>query len=72
MLLDELSQFELSVARRADEIAHADGNQTIFNLHCWLLAETEVCRARGFESADPFPTHGGWEDRQWRRSDPVA
>jgi hypothetical protein len=41
-LADPLSQLEWRVARRADEIAHARKVEAPLNLHCWLVAETEV------------------------------
>ena len=43
--LDELSQLQLRVARRADEIAWASRLASGLNLHCWLLAEAEVWRS---------------------------
>ena len=42
-LTDPLSQLEWRVARRADEIAHAYHVAAPLNLHCWLVAEREVC-----------------------------
>ena len=39
---DELLELQLRVARRADELATARKTQTALNLHCWLMAETEV------------------------------
>ena len=39
---DQLSQLEWRVARRADEIARARNLDAPLNLHCWLVAETEV------------------------------
>jgi hypothetical protein len=41
-LIDPLSQLEWRVARRADEIARARHIDAPLNLHCWLVAETEV------------------------------
>jgi hypothetical protein len=43
---DELSQLQLRVARRADELAR-DGNMgASLGLHCWLLAESELIDGR--------------------------
>lgn len=39
---DELTLLQLRVARRADEIARELPIQTSLNLHCWLIAETEM------------------------------
>jgi hypothetical protein len=39
---DELLTLQLRVARRADELAVARKTPTALNLHCWLMAETEV------------------------------
>jgi hypothetical protein len=39
---DRLLELKLRVARRADEIARARRIEQPLNLHCWLLAETEV------------------------------
>jgi hypothetical protein len=39
---DELMLLQLRVARRADEIARERPIQTSLNLHCWLIAETEM------------------------------
>jgi hypothetical protein len=39
---DELSLLELDIARRADEIARDRQIESSLNLHCWLVAETEV------------------------------
>jgi hypothetical protein len=40
--MDGLSDLQLRVARRADELAQELENGTSLNLYCWLLAETEV------------------------------
>ena len=37
-----LSQLAWRVARRADEIARARNIDAPLNLHCWLVAESEV------------------------------
>ncbi len=42
--LDELTQMQLRVARRADEIATQSDRATPLNIHCWLLAEAELWR----------------------------
>lgn len=39
---ETLFDFQLRVARRADEIAQAQPRDSALNLHCWLLAEHEV------------------------------
>lgn len=39
---DLLTDLELQVARRADELARVRPNATTLNLHCWLLAEAEI------------------------------
>lgn len=44
--LDALTDLELEVARRADELARVRARTTSLNLHCWLLAEAEVLTAR--------------------------
>jgi hypothetical protein len=38
---DELTQLQLRVARRADELARENKVVTPMNLHCWLMAEFE-------------------------------
>jgi hypothetical protein len=38
---DELTQLQLRVARRADELARGNRVVTPMNLHCWLMAEFE-------------------------------
>jgi hypothetical protein len=60
-LADPLSQLEWRVARRADEIAHARKVEAPLNLHCWLVAETEVWgefnrRYRIATTREPSPT----------------
>lgn len=40
--VDILSQLELQIARRADEIARDRQAESSISLDCWLLAETEV------------------------------
>jgi hypothetical protein len=39
---DALSQLQLRVARRADELARDSKIATPLNLHCWLMAESEL------------------------------
>jgi hypothetical protein len=39
---DPLLRLELDIARRADEIARESRLGSSLNLHCWLVAETEV------------------------------
>jgi hypothetical protein len=39
---DALSQLQLRVARRADELARDSKVATSLNLHCWLAAESEL------------------------------
>jgi len=41
-----LFELQLRVARRADELAQADGSKTLLNLHCWLVAEAEILNKR--------------------------
>jgi hypothetical protein len=38
---DPLLDLELQIARRADELAKERASG--LNLHCWLLAEREIC-----------------------------
>jgi hypothetical protein len=38
---DELTQLQLRVARRADELVRENRVATPMNLHCWLMAEFE-------------------------------
>jgi hypothetical protein len=42
---DALLELQLSVARRADELARTQKPGTSMNLHCWLLAEAEILGA---------------------------
>jgi hypothetical protein len=39
--LDELTRLQISVARRADELARDCKVRTPLNIHCWLMAESE-------------------------------
>jgi hypothetical protein len=39
---DALSQLQLRVARRADELVRDSKVSTPLNLHCWLMAESEL------------------------------
>jgi hypothetical protein len=41
---DALTEIELRVARRADELARERETHTPLDLDCWLLAEAEVMR----------------------------
>lgn len=41
---DLLTDIQLRVARRADELARARRAHTSLDLDCWLIAETEVLR----------------------------
>ena len=55
--IDPLLDLELRVARRADELARIQVENTALNLHCWLCAEQEIMgdgrRASGPEAAHP-------------------
>jgi hypothetical protein len=44
---DELSQFELHVARRADELVKQHGSGLRRDMEFWLQAEQEMLKARG-------------------------
>jgi hypothetical protein len=44
---DELSQLQLLVARRADEFARDSKIVTPLNLHCWIMAESELIDRAG-------------------------
>jgi hypothetical protein len=44
---DPLSQLQLLVARRADDLALHARFATPLNLHCWLLAESELIDLSG-------------------------
>lgn len=39
---DPLSQLQLRIARRADELVRDSPFATSLNLHCWLIAEAEL------------------------------
>ncbi|MEO6004851.1 MAG: hypothetical protein ABIZ04_24295 [Opitutus sp.] len=52
---DGLLHLQLRVARRADELAATRERGTILNLHCWLLAETEVLGSMMIDRADFIP-----------------
>jgi hypothetical protein len=39
---DALSQLQLRIAQRADELARECEVVTPLNLHCWLMAEIEL------------------------------
>jgi hypothetical protein len=43
---DALSQLQLRIARRADELARDSNVSTPMNLHCWLMAESELIGRR--------------------------
>jgi hypothetical protein len=49
--VDELSRLQLLVARRADEIARDSTISTPLNLHCWLVAESEVFGTTVFQTS---------------------
>lgn len=40
--IDALTELQLRVARRADELAASQGWRTQLNLACWLQAEQEI------------------------------
>jgi hypothetical protein len=44
---EPLSQLQLRIARRADELARDSKVVTPLNLHCWLTAESELLRSEG-------------------------
>jgi len=44
---DALSQLQLRVARRADELARDNKIVTPLNLHCWMMAESELIDGAG-------------------------
>lgn len=44
---DALSQLQLRVARRADELAKESKVTTQLNLQCWLMAESELIDGAG-------------------------
>jgi hypothetical protein len=50
---DALSQLQLRVARRADELARDSKITTPRNLHCWFLAESELVKGDGLEDELP-------------------
>lgn len=52
---DGLLHLQLRVARRADELAATRERGSILNLHCWLLAETEVLGSMMIDRADFIP-----------------
>ena len=52
---DGLLHLQLRVARRADELAATRERGSILNLHCWLLAETEVLGSMMIDRADFVP-----------------
>ena len=56
---DELVQFQLRVARRADELARNSRIVTPLNLHCWLMAELELMDRLGAqETPRPYLARG--------------
>lgn len=44
---DTLTELELLVARRADELTRERRTSDSLNLHCWLVAEYEVLGREG-------------------------
>jgi hypothetical protein len=44
---DALSHLQLRVARRADELVRESKVATPMNLHCWLMAESEMIDSAG-------------------------
>jgi hypothetical protein len=44
---DAFTQLQLRVARRADELARDTSILTPLNLHCWLMAESELMSRPG-------------------------
>jgi hypothetical protein len=44
---DALSQLQLRVARRADELVRGSKIGAPLNLHCWLTAESELIDGAG-------------------------
>jgi hypothetical protein len=42
---DALSQLQLRIAQRADELVQDSKVLTPLNLHCWFIAESEVMGA---------------------------
>jgi hypothetical protein len=53
---DALSQLQLRVARRADELVRDSKVATPLNLHCWLVAESELFGGAG--PRDDMPEAG--------------
>jgi hypothetical protein len=43
--IDPLTELQLQVARRADQIAASRSDRTLLNLPCWLRAEEEILEA---------------------------
>jgi hypothetical protein len=50
---DALSQLQLRVARRADELVRDSKVTTPLNLHCWLMAESELIDGAGPGNVPP-------------------
>jgi len=50
---DALSQLQLRVARRADELVRDSKVATPLNLHCWFAAESELIEGAGPEDDVP-------------------
>lgn len=48
---DELSELQLRVARRADQLVTTNSYGAASNFHCWFLAEAEIWKAMGRELA---------------------
>jgi hypothetical protein len=49
---DALSQLQLRVARRADELARDSKVSSLPNHHCWLMAESELLDGRRMETTN--------------------
>ena len=52
---DALTEIELRVARRADELARERETHTPLDLDCWLLAEAEILRTLAEPAGQPAP-----------------
>ena len=52
---DVLASLQLSIARRADELARARQTHTSMDLDCWLIAEAEIFRQSPLLPFAPAP-----------------
>jgi hypothetical protein len=52
---DPLSLLQLRIARRADELVRDSEVVTPLNLHCWIMAESEIISSDGIPG-DPPPS----------------